>query len=263
MACGTHLFNTDSVRLHFPLAGEMFDSVVPNIYMRPGYLNLDIFCPICGAFPFWPDGRKTGFRGVGRNLKTRGPDGKPKIMPVEDILAMPLMDVNWPSIDPPPAKEAVDKAVKELFDESAKEFPCPECGAKRNIHKKGCSKKDQGSRKILGRGKSLEPGVNMAEQDIIGNGPEKPTMFADDNIGSVSDQLDLPADHSGRIGQDSNHGQKPVQSVPDWIVKQVEKSDAVPPDAPPTEQELAELARERDHRAMMEKTSDTRPMEGV
>lgn len=260
MACGTHLFNTDSVRLHFPLAGEMFDPVVPNIYMRPGYLNLDIFCPICGAFPFWPDGRKTGFRGVGRNLKTRGPDGKPKIMPVEDILAMPLMDVNWPKIDPPPAKEAVDKAVKELFEqckpELEPEFPCPECGAKRRFHRKGCPKKDQGSRKLLNRGESLEPGVIMTEQEIISDGSEKPTVFVDNSIGSVSGQLD-------QLGQGSSPGEKPANTIPDWIVKQVEKSDIVPPDAPPTEQELAELARERDHRAMIEKTSDTRPMEEI
>lgn len=215
MACGTHLFNTDPVRLHFPLAGEMFDPVVPNIYMRPGYLSLDIFCPICGAFPFWPDGRKSGFRGVGRNLKTLGADNKPKIMPVEDILSLPVPWVQLQEIAPTPSKSEIDKAVKELLDESVKEFPCPECGAKRRIHKKGCSKLPANQAKV-------EP------EEII----------------TVPD------------------GVQP-ENVPSWIVSQVEKSDGVPPDAPPTEQELAELAREREHRAMIEKTSDTRPMEGV
>lgn len=221
MACNTHLLNTDSVRLHFPLAGEMFDPVVPNLIMRPGYLNLDIFCPVCGAFPFWPDGRKSGFRGVGRNLKTRGPDGKPKVVSVEQILgaAMVVNLVDHEAMDVLRSDQSGKNSPLEPIEPP---WPCQECGAKSRLHKKVCSKF------VPPRGKLMS-----------GEAVAKP-----------------------KTQEVAASPQSPPDQVPEWIVARVETVDSVPPDAPPTEREISEVAMERERRAMFEKnTNSLRPIQ--
>lgn len=133
MSCGTHILNTDAIRLHFPLSGEMFDTVVENFILRPGYLNLDIFCPRCMAFPFYHDGTSKGFKGVGRYLKTFDANGKETMLDIDAIKEI-YKNCNKKMVN------SIEKANNIDITNNNKEFPCEECGSKKNFHKRTCSK---------------------------------------------------------------------------------------------------------------------------
>jgi len=85
-SCHTYIANTDAARLDWPLFGEMFTVVYQGWFLRPGKLNLDIFCPVCGAFPFSHDPYTAGGNAVGKNLMVRGEDGKPVVRTVKQLL---------------------------------------------------------------------------------------------------------------------------------------------------------------------------------
>ncbi len=171
-SCNTHLMNTDVGRLDWPLAGEMFDVIYPGWWLRPGLLNLDIFCPACGSYPFFWDGSVPG--AVGKNLNVRGADGKPAVMTIKQILMglsvesvgcqrVPVQATSSPTFIAP--EEGITHSKSERIARSgpsggitghqgthslstqSKPPPCPSCGAKPSrggvvsFHKKGCQTK--------------------------------------------------------------------------------------------------------------------------
>ena len=160
-ACSTHIANTDVARLDWPLTGEMFDSVFPGWRLRPGPLNLDIFCPACGTpegecFPFSHDPYVSGGNAVGKNLNIRGADGKPVIMTVKQIL---MSNIGWKQLVP---ELQAPVSVPDLLPA----FPCPACGAKKRFHKKGCSAEAELNQMI-------EDKKNRAFKRIISLTPEE------------------------------------------------------------------------------------------
>lgn len=132
--CGTPLLTTDADRLDWPLRGEMFSPLQPNFLLRPGLLNLDIFCISCGMFPFNYDPGLPG--AIGKGLKIKGPDGKPLITTIKQILMTSPGQLAASS----ESKSHEDAAAAGGNDKPLSEWPCPECGAKKNFHRKNCSK---------------------------------------------------------------------------------------------------------------------------
>ena len=132
-SCHTYLANTDVARLDWPMSGEMFDVVYPGWSLRPGQLNLEVWCPACGQFPFSHDPYTHGGSAVGKNLNIRGADGKASVMTIKQILLGQLLDL--PS-SPDQTVLVVDKLYGPPSPKPA--FPCPSCGAKKRFHKKGC-----------------------------------------------------------------------------------------------------------------------------
>jgi len=135
-------------RLDWPLTGEMFNVVYPGWYLRPGMLNLDIFCPACQMFPFNHDPNIAGGNAVGKALNVRGADGKPVVMTVKQILltdyrtAFRVEPTLMPENDGRREQQGADLALPDKSAQSPGEkpaFPCPICGAKKRFHKKGCT----------------------------------------------------------------------------------------------------------------------------
>lgn len=153
MSCHTHLADTDVTQLDWPLFGEYFSVVFPGWYLRPGMLNLDVYCPACGAFPFGYNPHESGGNAVGKNLCIEGPrsradrSGKPMVLTVKQILLG--------SREPAPLSQGEPPTLKTIHGETPQgkmpgprkevspggkpaEFPCSACGAKKRFHKKGC-----------------------------------------------------------------------------------------------------------------------------
>ena len=84
--CSTHIADTDVARLDWSLHGEMFTAIYPGWTLRPGMLDLNIWCPVCSMFPFHHDPYTAGGNAVGKNLKVKGADGKPVILTVKQII---------------------------------------------------------------------------------------------------------------------------------------------------------------------------------
>ena len=133
--CNTHLADTDVQRLDWPLTGEMFSVVFDGWYLRPGMLNLDIFCPACNMFPFFHDPYTAGGNAVGKTLNILGVDGKPVVMSVKQILMTVPRKPGVREVSPAPISAPTDT---DILAGEKPTFPCPSCGAKRNFHKKGC-----------------------------------------------------------------------------------------------------------------------------
>jgi hypothetical protein len=135
--CSTHILSTDVGRLDWPLRGEMFSQVQPNFVLRPGTLNLDIFCPVCGQFPFHYDPGVPG--AIGKGLRILGGDGKSLHTTIKEIL---LNATGQPEADQGPSSPLGEEPAASGAgdgDTPAPEWPCPECGAKKRFHRKGCS----------------------------------------------------------------------------------------------------------------------------
>ncbi|MFA4904652.1 MAG: hypothetical protein WC600_18145 [Desulfobaccales bacterium] len=176
-SCSTHISNTDVDRLDWPLLGDMFSPAYPGWYLRPGPLNLDIFCPICSRFPFHHDPYTAGGGAVGKFLNVRGADGKPVVMTVKQILMQAWgapLEMTYAVSQPQPLitiksiQEEVDK-LTGMNENMPKEFPCPSCGAKKRFHKKGCTV-TWGDR---------SPEVRGGESQISG---EQPPQVADPHL---------------------------------------------------------------------------------
>jgi hypothetical protein len=150
-SCSTHIANTDVDRIDWPLTGEMFSPIYPGWYLRPGPLNLDVFCPACQMFPFNHDPNVAGGNAVGKALNVRGADGKPVVMTVKEILINYVGTVTAGNPGENPSPDYTHNAFREPaplasengenFDILAQKpvFPCPSCGAKKRFHKKGCT----------------------------------------------------------------------------------------------------------------------------
>lgn len=142
-SCSTHLMNTDLERLDYPLRGEMFDVVVPGWFLRPGPINLDIFCPYCQMYPFTWDPSVHG--AVGKYLCIKGPDGKPLDLTIKQILmgdlATPKHSQSGPVIQADGMGVIKGLKVDKKSSKQSSEWPCPECGAKKRFHRAGCSLK--------------------------------------------------------------------------------------------------------------------------
>ena len=170
-SCSTHLANTDVARLDWPLTGEMFTVIYPGWFLRPGPLNLDLFCPACGQFPFSHDPFTAGGNAVGKNLNVRGVDGKPVVMTVKQILMgtqKESVPVGLPvSLDPSGSRSAA--GVKP-----ASPFPCPSCGAKKRFHKKGCiAKARMPTPEIPGEAPAIADPHLLAMESRVSSGPER------------------------------------------------------------------------------------------
>ena len=143
--CSTPIFTTDAERLDWPLRGEMFSPLYPNFVLRPGPLNLEIFCVSCKQFPLHYDPYTPGGNAVGKSLKIKGPNGKPLVTTIKQILlnatGLPMADQGG-AAPPHPVPDPDEESVASGAGASrtpAPEWPCPECGAKKRFHRKGCS----------------------------------------------------------------------------------------------------------------------------
>lgn len=236
-SCNTHLADTDINRLDWPLMGEMFSVVFPGWYLRPGMMNLDVFCPACGAFPFHYNPHEAGGNAVGKNLTVMGADGKPVVMSIKQILVSASCLQFERSIvhgDGTISKEPCDadyvplSSIKEAIK---KEFPCPTCGAKKRFHKKGCALKIS-AENIL---KSVPPATQEAVIEM-------------DKHARLSELKDRDRAHNPLVAS---------------IAGRVQGMSADKGDGPPTEREIQEVLADRQARRMEAgKDVDVRPGEG-
>lgn len=148
-SCHTHLMNTDVARLDWPLTGEMFDCIFPGWSLRPGPLNLEIFCPVCMQFPFHHNPYIAGGNAVGKNLCVKGADGKAVVMTIKDILlsSHPLVIPAGALKGPPNILPSQQWTTAPPLDPKPRyqkaKGPCPHCGNRPNAsgsirHKKSC-----------------------------------------------------------------------------------------------------------------------------
>jgi len=257
-SCNTHIADTDVQRLDWPLTGEMFSVVYPGWFLRPGMLNLDIFCPACGQFPFSHDPYTAGANAVGKNLNIRGADGKPVVMTVKQILILesvgcqrvPVQATSGPGFAP---EEALTQPKSEKIARSGPtggitghqgthslrdQFPCLTCGAKKRFHKKGCA--------LIGT--------------IIPNAHPSNVRTGHIENANPAETGTMPLDKNARLSEkkDLDRAQDPVIAS---IAAKITGSNPDKGDGPPTEAEVKEMLAEREGR-MGKEEPELRPGEG-
>lgn len=235
-SCHTHLADTDINRLDWPLMGEMFSIVSSGWYLRPGMLNLDVFCPACGAFPFHYNPHQAGGNAVGKNLTVREADGKPEVKTIKELLLSQYRDA---VIIPTKIIHSIapNATTTIKVGNSTPEFPCPHCGAKKRFHKKGCALKQ------------TSVGEGPADTHVL---EERPNVL----------QENQPLDKHARLSalKDRQRAESPLIAS---IAGRVGGMSADKGTGPATEAEVRELLADRESRRMeVDKDVDLRPGEG-
>lgn len=242
------------------MEGNMFDIVFPGWFLRPGPLNLDVFCPVCGAFPLHYDPHTPGGNAVGKNLSIQGPDGRPVVLTVKQILmgANPAQVIDkavqpvkqsshTPMIEPPgicPDCKGVLHEThvckpQEVAATPNKEFPCPYCGAKKRFHKKGCD---------LQMAKATGEFIKSFPKDA-------PPIIQPINYGPKTDKH---AKYFERL--DRQKAQDPFVAA---LAGSVSGKRGDTGEGPPTPEELAEVLADREARRIEgDSRDDLRPGEG-
>lgn len=182
--CNTHIADTDRERLDWPMTGEMFSVRYQGWFLRSGLLDLNVWCPACGSFPFSHDPYVAGANAVGKNLNVRGPGGKPVLMTVKQILMGGYRPMTPDVASPvqPPFKPEVPLVSGECVVSNPEmkgglvvpphpnqEWPCPECGAKKRFHRSNCSRKGMATKA------PLDPHVLAMEARVKAGGPSAET----------------------------------------------------------------------------------------
>lgn len=220
-SCNSPIQTIDPETLEYPFKGEMFTPINANFKLRPGKLDLDIYCPVCFGFPFYYSESVPQHQHVGPYLSVKGPDGRPAMMPVAEIKAM--------KSDPKPQNvtKKVDKPQKTNQTEGK---TCPECGAKANrsgkitFHKKGCPI-------VTGKSRESEP-LSQGE-------PSEPA-----NKKATPGEKPAPDPFLADLEKQVTRGARDAEADPRA-----------------TREEIAEMGRERDTRqARDRREADLRPM---
>ena len=99
VSCNSHIYNTDKMRLDYPFEGEMFDAINLNWRLRPGKIYLDLFCPVCSAFPFFYQESAAQHNCVGAYLNVGEVGQVPQLTHFNEIIGGGLGESSGKNLD--------------------------------------------------------------------------------------------------------------------------------------------------------------------